>query len=314
MRLASFNVQSLRLRWPGGHPRLDGARDADVPADRGPAAEALDPEDRRLTAAVLARADADVIALQEVFDQDTLDHFHDHFLLAAGVAPYPYRHCIPGNDGRGLDVAVISRLPLGAVISHAQETPARLGLEVPHGVDPDMPVFRRDCLQVEIGLLTLFICHFKAPYPDARATWPVRRAEALALRCLVTRRFADPSAAFWLILGDLNEPREATPARAAPAIAPVIAPFSVDLMDRLPIAERWSWHEPFGPDLGSPDVMLASPALARRWPDACPQIIRHGLALEAAAYDGPRLAGVGRHRPHASDHAVLTIELPGAEG
>ena len=314
MRLASFNVQSLRLRWRDGHPRLDGARDADVAADRGPAAEALDPEDRRLTAAVLARTDADVIALQEVFDQATLDHFHDHCLLAPGAAPYPYRHCIPGNDGRGLDVAVISRLPPRAVVSHAQETPASLGLEIPPEVDPDMPVFRRDCLRVEVGLVTLFICHFKAPYPDAEATWPVRRAETLALHRLITRRFHDPASALWLILGDLNEPREAAPARPEPAIAPLAAPFSIDLLDRLPSADRWSWHEPFGPDLGSPDVMLASPALARRWPAARPQIIRHGLGLEATAYDGPRLAGVGRHRPHASDHAALMIELPGAEG
>ncbi|MDP5366114.1 MAG: endonuclease/exonuclease/phosphatase family protein [Paracoccaceae bacterium] len=314
MRLASFNVQSLRLRWPGGRPRLDGARDADVPADRGPAAEALDAQDRRLTAAVLAHARADVIALQEVFDQATLDHFHDHCLLATGAAPYPYRHCIPGNDGRGLDVAVISRLPLRSVVSHAQETPTSLGLEVEPEVDPDMPVFRRDCLRVEVGLITLFICHFKAPYPDASATWPVRRAEALALHRLIARQFPDPASGLWLILGDLNEPRQTAPARPAPAIAPVTAPFSIDLLERLPVAERWSWHEPFGPDLGSPDVMLASPALARRWPDACPQIIRHGLALEAAAYDGPRLAGVGRHRPHASDHAALMIELPGAEG
>jgi hypothetical protein len=200
------------------------------------------------------------------------------------------------------------------VISHAQETPASLGLDLPDGVAPDLPVFRRDCLLVEVGLVTILICHFKAPYPDAGATWPVRRAEALALHRLITRRFADPSAAFWLILGDLNEPREPAPARPVTAIDPVTAPFSIDLLDRLPTDDRWSWHEPFGPDLGSPDVMLASPALARRWPDACPQIIRHGLALEAAAYEGPRLAGVGRHRPHASDHAALTIELPGAEG
>lgn len=313
MRLASFNVQSLRLRWRDGEPRLDGARDADVPADRGPAAEALDPEDRRLTAAVLARTDADVIALQEVFDQATLDHFHDHCLRVTGIAPYPYRHCIPGNDGRGLDVAVMSRLPLRSVVSHASETPASLDLDVPGGVDPYLPVFRRDCLLVEVGLVTLFICHFKAPYPDALSTWPVRRAEALALRRLIARHFPDPTSGIWLVLGDLNEPRHAAPTRPEAAIVPVTAPFSIDLLDRLPAAERWSWHEPFGPDLGCPDVMLASPALAQRWPDACPQIIRLGLGLEAAHYDGPRLGGVGLHRPHASDHAVLMIDLPGAE-
>lgn len=312
MRLASFNVQSLRLRWRDGQPRLDGARDSDVPVDQGDAAEALDTADRRLTAQVLARSDADVIALQEVFDRATLDHFHDQYLMTAGAAPYPQRHCLPGNDGRGLDVAVMSRLPLRAVVSHADATAQTLGIDVPDSVARDLPLFRRDCLRVEMGRITLFICHFKAPYPDADATWPVRRAEALALRRLIEMLFADPAQALWLIVGDLNEPRERL-SDSAPSIAPVLPPFSVDLLDRLPEAERWSWHEPFGPDKGCPDVMLASPALAQEWPDACPQIIRSGLALEAGQTAGPRLPGVGEHRPHASDHAALVIDLPGAE-
>lgn len=312
MRLASFNVQSLRLRWRDGQPRLDGARDGDVSADQGAAAEALDAQDRRLTAQVLARTGADVIALQEVFDSATLDHFHDHYLLETGVAPYPQRHCLPGNDGRGLDVAVISRLPLRAVVSHATETARTLGIDVPDGVARDLPLFRRDCLRVEVGRITLFICHFKAPYPDAAATWPVRRAEALALRRLIGMRFHDPARALWLILGDLNEPRD-RPKGLAASIAPVLSPFSVDLLERLPEAERWSWHEPFGPDTGCPDVMLASPALAQQWPDACPKIIRSGLALEAGKPAGPRLPGVGAHRPHASDHAALVLDLPDAE-
>ena len=311
MRLASFNVQSLRLRWRDGQPRLDGARDGDLPADQGAAAEALDPEDRRLTAQVLARTDADVIALQEVFDIATLDHFHDRYLLAAGAAPYPYRHCLPGNDGRGLDVAVLSRLPLHEVVSHADATADSLGIDIPDGVARDLPLFRRDCLQVGVRQITLFICHFKAPYPDAAATWPVRRAEALALRRLIEMRFDDPAQALWLILGDLNEPREGYRDRE-PSIAPVLPPFTADLLDRLPEDDRWSWHAPFGPDTGCPDVMLASHALARTWPDACPRIIRSGLALEAGRPAGPRLPGVGQHRPHASDHAALVVDLPGA--
>lgn len=309
MRLASFNVQSLRLRRRDGRARLDGARDGDVPADTAPGANRLDAQDRRLTAQVLAQADADVIALQEVFDQATLDHFHDTCLIPAGAAPYPHRHCLPGNDGRGLDVAVLSRLPLDMIRSHADVTGASLGLDLPAVVPRDLPIFRRDCLRVDVGRLVLFICHFKAPYPDAAASWPVRRAEALALQRIIETHVSDQAGALWLILGDLNEPRHASPG-TDPAIAPVLAPFSVDLLHRLPADERWSWHAPSGEDYGCPDVMLASPALAARWPDAIPQIIRSGLAREAARHGGPRLPGVGAHRPRASDHAVLVIDLP----
>lgn len=314
MRIASFNVQNLRLRHIGqgddARPRLDGARDGDTPEDTGPGARALDAADRRLTAQVIARTDADVICLQEVFDRATLDHFHDEFLRPIARAPWPHRVCLPGNDGRGRDLAVLSRRPLDEVQSHAHLHPADLGLALPRGQRPETPLFRRDCLLVGIGAITLFLCHFKAPYPDPETAWEVRRMEAEAVRRLIEQRFAPaPADHLWLILGDLNEPlTEPTGNRA---ITPLLAPFSVDLMARVPASERWSYLLPEAPIYSRPDVMLASPALARRWPDARPEILRHGMGREVARHEGPRLPGVGEHRPHASDHAALVIELPG---
>lgn len=298
MRIATFNLQNMRLRGA----RLDGARDSDIPEDQGPLARALDLPDRRLTAQVIRDTDADVIALQEVFDQPTLDHFHDHFLAPLG-APYPHRHCLPGNDGRGLDVAVMSRLPLDEITSHAHLTPAMLGLNLP---DPDRPVFRRDVLRAHIGLLTLYICHLKAPYPETPRTWAIRQAEVTALHTLITR--AHGPSDLWLILGDLNEPiRSPTRPRA---IAP-LEQITTDLMTRLPKSDRWSWHNPHTHDYGHPDALLASPALARRFADATPEIIRTGMSLQTHKNPGPHLPQVGHHRPHASDHAAVVIDLPG---
>jgi exonuclease III len=96
MRIATFNVQNLRLRHPGGEDRLDGARDGDAAEDA-----ALDPVDRRLTAAVIRDMRADVVALQEVFDSETLDHFHDRVLVPGGVAPYPHRAVFREMTGAG---------------------------------------------------------------------------------------------------------------------------------------------------------------------------------------------------------------------
>jgi hypothetical protein len=62
-----------------------------------------------MTAKVIAYAQADIVAMQEVFDAQTLDFFYEHFLLPAGSLSYPSRICLPGNDGRGLDVAVLSK-------------------------------------------------------------------------------------------------------------------------------------------------------------------------------------------------------------
>jgi endonuclease/exonuclease/phosphatase family metal-dependent hydrolase len=306
MRIATLNVQNMRLRH--APDRLDGARDGDNPADTGLGAARLDRIDRHLTAALIKAADADILALQEVFDRPTLDHFHDHFLRPAGVAPYPHRICLPGNDGRGLDVALLSRLAPTGATGHADLTPADAGIEPAPGLAPDRPVFRRDCLVVEFPGLTLFVCHFKAPWPDPAATWPIRRAEAWAVRHLIARRFPDPATAHWLVLGDLNDPRSPPPGHAR-AITPLLPPFSVNLVDRLPEPDRWSWFQADQAVYAAPDKLLASPALAARNPNAVPRIFRQGLGREAARYGGPHLPGTGQHRPHASDHALLAVDL-----
>jgi hypothetical protein len=300
MRIATFNVQNLRLRHAGGADHLDGARDGDRPEDAG-----LDPVDRRLTARVIRDLRADVLALQEVFDAETLTHFHDKVLLPAGVAPYPFRICLPGNDGRGLDVALMSRVRPGRVTSHAALRAGDLGW--PADAAGDQPVFRRDCLAVELGALTLFVCHFKAPWPDAAASWPVRRREAAAVRRIVEARFADPAEALWLVAGDLNDPDP--PGAPGRAIAPLDPPFTVDLAARMPSGERWSIHDPESGRRFMPDALFASPRLGRDWPDAVPAVLREGLSREAGP--GQRLREVGEHRPHASDHAALVVEFPG---
>ncbi len=310
MRIATFNVQNLRLRHPGGQPRFDGARDADMPQDATAQGTALDLADRRLTAAVLAQADADVVCLQEVFDSETLDYFHDHLLRRTGARPWPHRVCLPGNDGGGRNVALISRLPLRNLVSHAALMPADLDLQDHPGARPDRPIFCRDCLVADIGSVTVFSCHFKAPWPEAETAWQQRRVEALAVRRLIEARFADAEKAHWLIAGDLNEP--SVEAMGERAIAPLVTDFAVDLVARMPQPDRWTWLAPDGRTYARPDALLASPALAARWPSARPQALREGLGAEARRHEGPRLPDVGHHRPHASDHALLMIDLPGA--
>lgn len=306
MRIATFNVQNLRLRSGRAGLRYDGARDQDVPEDKTPEAASLDLADRRLTAAIMARADADVFCLQEVFDRATLDHFHDHLLRHAGAGPYPHRLCLPGNDGAGRDLAVLSRRPFDAMQSHAALSPADLALEGHPGARPGRPVFCRDCLMVRIGALTMFVCHFKAPWPDP--SFDQRQLEALAVRHLIARHCPGPDA-LWLVLGDLNEPHDS--GGQARAIAPLIGDFSVDLVARMPEVERWTWAGPEGALYSRPDALLASPALGARFAQARPVALREGLGHEAARHGGPRLPDVGAHRPHASDHALLMVDFPG---
>ena len=129
---------------------MDGARDYDLPEDLGRKATALDPIDRRLTAAVLREADADLVCLQEVFDQATLDYFHDAVLVPSGAKPYPHRTCLHGNDGRGLNVAAMSKLPFENFIGHAAETPHSLNIDPIPSVGNHDRIFRRDCLRGDV--------------------------------------------------------------------------------------------------------------------------------------------------------------------
>ncbi|MFC6636902.1 endonuclease/exonuclease/phosphatase family protein [Sulfitobacter sediminilitoris] len=280
MRVATLNVQNLRLKTVDGQKKLHGAWDADAPED-----ERLDPIDRRLTAELLAELDADVVALQEVFDLQTLDYFHREYLQPAGAGLYEHRICLPGNDGRGLNVAIMSRRRVASVESHVAVTLADLDIVAPDGIDPERPIFRRDCLMVTIGQLTCVICHFKSPYPNADKAWKIRRMEAVATRRLIEQKFRMPQSDLWIILGDLNEPRSSGP-KVDRAIAPLETEFSVDLMMRIPEADRWTYYDPHSDLYHCPDAMLASPALAEEYPTSKPKVICRGLGTEASRFKG----------------------------
>lgn len=309
MRIATFNVQRMRLRDRDGSRRLDGARDGDYAAAGDVDAPALDLVDRELTAKVLLELDADIVALQEVFDQATLDYFHDRFLVPVDGRPWPHRYCSTGNDGRGFNVAVMSRIPLDETRSHAEITCGDLGLEPSEKHGPEERIFRRDCLMVRVGELRLFICHFKAPYPEAERSWFLRRREAIAVRKLVERYTAGRVEPHWLVLGDLNDP-DFGHGEGEAAIAPLVDPgFSTDLLARLPAVERWSFMDPSTRRYSRPDALLASPALAASFPAAMPFYVRSGLELAVSRHQEHHFAAVGQHRPHASDHAALAIDL-----
>lgn len=311
MRIATFNVQRLRLRLRDDTAQFDGACDDDIPETSTVETPGLDRKDRELTAAVIRHLDADVIALQEVFNQQTLDHFHDEFLTDGNVDPWPHRLCMQGNDGRGFNVALMSRLPLSDVRSHANVTCADLGLEPLADHSPEERIFRRDCLRAVVGPLTIYVCHFKAPYPDKDRSFFLRRREAEAVRLIVEQDMSDRAEPLWLIAGDLNEPASEQTGREE-AISPLLDKgFATNLVDRIPEEERWTFHDPATGTYSHPDAFLASPALASAFPHAVPNLLREGMELALTRYAGPHLAEVGQRRPHASDHAALYVDFVG---
>ena len=307
MRIATFNLQNLRLRRRKGQRVLDGAVDQDF--DNRPRAIEQDIADREMTAKVIADAQADIAALQEVFDSKTLDFFYENFLLRAGSLSYPARFCLPGNDGRGLDVAVLSNTKPVSVKSHAHLTGTDFGLtDLPEDLRGNR-LLRRDCLQLDFETFTLFVCHFKAPYPDTTKAQIVREAEARAVRKIFENRFSKPEDARWMILGDFNEPSWGRHSISS-ALAPLKKGFSEDLLDRLARGTDWTFEVPDTHVHSRPDRIFLSPRLAREYPDVVPQIVRTGMTRFLSEPGSSTSRDAQQNQSHASDHALVYADFP----
>ena len=323
LRLTTFNVENMLVRFrfdPEEEASLATLLDQDDPAARAALVRTywniLNDEMRVMTALALREMRADVVCLQEVENFQALRAFHDRYLRRLAGLDYPHQILIEGNDGRGIDVAALSRFPFAHIATHQTLTFSALRLDKPKIVESSRDrIFKRDCLEIEVEIgdkrLPVFVVHFKSMDPARERTREWRQCEAMAVRRIIERRFPDPAAADWAIAGDLNDYTE-TDGTADPGhgLAPLLDGFAVDLMKRIADPrERWT-H--FFPDEGAYhqlDYILVSPALARKNPDAVPRIVRQGLPFRAERYSGPRFPRAGWDRPKASDHCPVVVDL-----
>lgn len=187
-------------------------------------------------AEMLARVDADVVALQEVGGPETLDA-----LLARMDRRGGYREPVVGTpDARGIRNALLSRAPIVRARVH---TAASLAFPVFH--EGDAPPFgariplRRGVVVAQIdggalGPIDVLVAHFKSrrwvALRDARGeevppTTPRQRAEAelrslvwraseaLCVRGLVDEALAATPNGSVVVAGDLNDGPDSTPVR-----------------------------------------------------------------------------------------------------
>lgn len=201
VRVATWNVHDLF----DAEDRLFPPGDADLVLAPGEVEEKLS-----RVAAVLSRLDADLVVLQEVENRPLLGRL-------AALAGYPFARLVEGNDPRGIDVAVLSRLPLRAYASHREE------------LDPDgRLLWPRDCVEVhaEAGArrLVAVASHFSSKLSDGgrRRTWQAARMREIADGLAEE----DPSAVV-LAGGDLNDAPESE------ALAPLLS--GTAWLDPLPI-------------------------------------------------------------------------------
>lgn len=296
LRIATFNVENLmsRFDFSGYRNNLNQDRSLalyDIKDEdqykmlEAARAVAHTDDNRQLTALALAATHADIACLQEVDNLDALNAFEYGYLYKMVGRGYRHKYLTPGNDGRGIDVAVMLReqtrdgqdIVFERMTSHAHVTFADFGLYNDAlkalDIEPHSRIFRRDCLEIDLTIggkpLTVYNVHFKSMggarngLDGREASMPIRFAEARAVRRIVSERFEGrPENKRWLICGDLNDYRERilisgdelsgyvfTPVGGETSCLDVFLDdgFAVSAGDRLPEMERWTLYHSRGP-------------------------------------------------------------------
>ncbi|MCC6646471.1 MAG: endonuclease/exonuclease/phosphatase family protein [Polyangiaceae bacterium] len=221
-RIATFNTENLFNDKIDGEPWVQGEADSTpTPAQYQTKLASV--------AKILALTKADVIALQEVENQAVLDALAARPELGKS---FPTRVLVPGNDPRGIDVALLSIYPTVEVISHKDE------LFTGSTSMGETYKFSRDCLEVHLAVdgvrLALLVSHFKAKTSDNPAK---RLAEAQRTRAIADGVMAKYPNAAVIILGDFNDFPGSPPVDALQGAAPAL--FSSSALT-LPPGDAWT--------------------------------------------------------------------------
>jgi endonuclease/exonuclease/phosphatase family metal-dependent hydrolase len=250
------------------------------------------------TARVISDINADIMCLIEVENRPSLQKFHDDLLLKdflqpAGRAGYEYILLIDGNDERGIDVSLMSRLPVLWLCSHIQEKTMYN--------DNQVPTFSRDCLEAQIKLaegkmLHLMVNHFKSmgysPQNDPQSN---RRRRGQVQRVAELLDAHNLQQEYVVVAGDFNSPAD------SPSLSPLLQKdglYNVNL--ELEESQRGTYRT----GKGQLDYLLVSNALK-----ACLQnvyIERRGMF---SAKKWPHYDTVTGRRTEASDHSAVVADF-----
>lgn len=217
---------------------------------------------------------ADVIALQEVENREVLDRLITEHLSNLG---YAHVHLQPGNDPRGINIAVLSKFPLVRVTSHAND--------YFKGLDPaDTKNYRfsRDCLEVLLEpsqnrRLLLVVNHLRAnDWQDPALATRTREAQAKRVREIVDSTLKWEPAANLAVLGDLND----TPDSKTLSLIQSGVTALNDPLAQKPLSQRYTTL--YNGDQVQIDYILATPGLLANLVAGSAKV-DHGASFESAS-------------------------------
>jgi len=175
----------------------------------------------------ILRMNVDVLAVQEVEDIDILKQFNNEYLNGL----YKYVILIEGNDPRLIDVGILSKYPIGQIVSWQQAV---------HNSNPNKKVFGRDLLQVNIlsksrekKLFTIFNNHLKSQFvpfgqnkvKGTKSNNLRRKHQSEVIKSIVLSEMR-PNSKF-IILGDMNDSPKSAP------LKPFVKDTNLDLFNAL---------------------------------------------------------------------------------
>lgn len=272
-------------------------------------------------ASELRRADADVVAMQEVGAPELLERLLREQLPDAGYGP----PIVGTEDRRGIRNVILSRLPVLWSQVHAPRN-----LPFPRFVEGDPDPFperiplRRGIVHVRVespalGEIDILTAHFKSnmgaklktkegveiddPTPRGRGEASLRSlvqrtAEALYLRGLVDDVFAKLPDHAVCVLGDLNDTSDSMPLRILRGEGTSSSGHLRACVEAVPEEKRFSSYH------GGRSVLIDHVLASRRLFDAMTRI---SIQNEALRYHGPHAEVVPLSED--SDHALLVAEF-----
>ncbi len=237
--------------------------------------EELDPnyEAHRSDVGNVVRALAsDIVVFSEIENQAVIDDLNALELDDA----YPHRVVIDGNDPRGIDVGVMSKVPFDDVITHKDESFTKEGTTSPSYA------FSRDALEVHFTFngrrIVLLAVHYKAKENDN----PDKRlAEAQRARAIADALAADDPQAGLVILGDFND------LPGSPAYLATAAGGWINAADAVPEADRWTFQ--FNGNGELVDHQFVNPLLGDALDPSSVRIL-HAPEVDAASDHAPLVA------------------------
>ncbi len=233
---------------------------------------------RKAIGAALKALDADIVVLAEIENQAILDDLNKTELGSAYVKAV----VLEGNDSRGIDVGMLSKIAPDSVVSHKDDFFVKAGTNGPQYR------YSRDCLEVHFTFnqrrVIVLGVHFKAKAapddPDKRL------AEGQHTRKIADDLQAKEPDAAIVILGDFNDTPDSAPYAAVHGTAPNLF---VDVADSAPAADRYSYD--YMGKLELIDHQMSNPRLTALL-DPTQVLIKHGKGFD----DGSQ---------YASDHAPI---------